>query len=154
MPPELIQTLGLRIPTLRRDPHYFLPTTGDRRGGGGAAGAPGRRGGGVRAPARATYITTTLQLWYPPSHKHTRTHAHTHTQTNTHARTHMRAAAPVRYLLFGSDQASMREQFLKFFSREDWDANQAMQARPRGRARGRRGGAAARWGPWEAPHYT
>lgn len=26
MPPELIDLLGLRIPHLRRDPHYFLPT--------------------------------------------------------------------------------------------------------------------------------
>src|SRR5947207_2826059 len=26
MPPELLRTLDLRIPTLRRDPHYFLPT--------------------------------------------------------------------------------------------------------------------------------
>ncbi|HEY3496533.1 MAG TPA: NAD(P)/FAD-dependent oxidoreductase [Polyangiaceae bacterium] len=30
MPPELEALLGIRIPTLRRDPHYFLPTTGDR----------------------------------------------------------------------------------------------------------------------------
>src|SRR5450432_4565477 len=30
MPPELIQKLGVDIPVLRRDPHYFLPTTGDR----------------------------------------------------------------------------------------------------------------------------
>jgi phytoene dehydrogenase-like protein len=28
MPPELVQKLGLRLDTLRRDPHYFLPTTG------------------------------------------------------------------------------------------------------------------------------
>jgi phytoene dehydrogenase-like protein len=28
MPPELIAKLGVRIPTLRRDPHYFLPTPG------------------------------------------------------------------------------------------------------------------------------
>jgi phytoene dehydrogenase-like protein len=27
MPPELVTTLGIDIPTLRRDPHYFLPTT-------------------------------------------------------------------------------------------------------------------------------
>lgn len=26
MPPELISILGLRVATLRRDPHYFLPT--------------------------------------------------------------------------------------------------------------------------------
>src|SRR4051794_18045618 len=31
-----------------------------------------------------------------------------------------------RYLLFGSDQAGMREQFLAFFSEQDWLANQAM----------------------------
>lgn len=31
MPPELINTLGLKFPTIKRDPHYFLPTTGDRR---------------------------------------------------------------------------------------------------------------------------
>jgi phytoene dehydrogenase-like protein len=30
MPPELLRTLGLRLPLRRRDPHYFLPTT-DRR---------------------------------------------------------------------------------------------------------------------------
>src|ERR1700722_1881083 len=30
MPPELIAKLGVDIPFLRRDPHYFLPTTGDR----------------------------------------------------------------------------------------------------------------------------
>src|SRR5688500_7094487 len=30
MPPELMSTLGLDLPLLRRDPHYFLPTTGDR----------------------------------------------------------------------------------------------------------------------------
>jgi phytoene dehydrogenase-like protein len=29
MPPELLRTLDLKIPTLRRDPHYFLPTPGD-----------------------------------------------------------------------------------------------------------------------------
>jgi phytoene dehydrogenase-like protein len=28
MPPELIGELGLSLPLLRRDPHYFLPTTG------------------------------------------------------------------------------------------------------------------------------
>lgn len=30
MPPELIAKLGVEIPTVRRDPHYFLPTTGKR----------------------------------------------------------------------------------------------------------------------------
>ena len=30
MPPELITTLGIEMPTLRRDPHYFLPTIGER----------------------------------------------------------------------------------------------------------------------------
>ena len=30
MPPELMSTLGLDLPLLRRDPHYFLPTTSDR----------------------------------------------------------------------------------------------------------------------------
>lgn len=30
MPPELMRVLGLRLPLLRRDPHYFLPTTGRR----------------------------------------------------------------------------------------------------------------------------
>ena len=30
MPPELEQLLGLNLPLVRRDPHYFLPTTGDR----------------------------------------------------------------------------------------------------------------------------
>ena len=28
MPPELMATLGIDLPLLRRDPHYFLPTTG------------------------------------------------------------------------------------------------------------------------------
>src|SRR3954447_18452848 len=31
-----------------------------------------------------------------------------------------------RYLLLGSDAASMRRQFVEFFSEEDWAANQAM----------------------------
>jgi phytoene dehydrogenase-like protein len=30
MPPELQRLLGVEFPVLRRDPHYFLPTTGDR----------------------------------------------------------------------------------------------------------------------------
>jgi len=30
MPPELLRTLNLTIPVRRRDPHYFLPTPGDR----------------------------------------------------------------------------------------------------------------------------
>jgi phytoene dehydrogenase-like protein len=30
MPPELITKLDIDIPTVRRDPHYFLPTTGKR----------------------------------------------------------------------------------------------------------------------------
>lgn len=61
MPPELLATLQVDIPWKRRDPHYFLPTTGHR------------------------------------------------------------------YLLFGSDQAAMRAQFLSFFSEADWRANQALQ---------------------------
>ncbi|HVJ17370.1 MAG TPA: NAD(P)/FAD-dependent oxidoreductase [Polyangiaceae bacterium] len=62
MPPELLQRLELQIPVLRRDPHYFLPTTGQR------------------------------------------------------------------YLLFGSDQAELERQFVAFFSRADWEANQRLQA--------------------------
>src|SRR3954466_10053217 len=61
MPPELIKKLGLEMPLLRRDPHYFLPTTGKR------------------------------------------------------------------YLLFGSDAAAMKEQFLGFFSEQDYRANRALQ---------------------------
>jgi len=61
MPPELITKLGVDIPTIRRDPHYFLPTT-DRR-----------------------------------------------------------------FLLFGSDQAEMKRQFIDFFSEADWRANEALQ---------------------------
>ncbi len=61
MPPELLQKLGVEMPLLRRDPHYFLPTTGKR------------------------------------------------------------------YLLFGSDAAAMKEQFLGFFSEQDYRANQALQ---------------------------
>jgi phytoene dehydrogenase-like protein len=30
MPPELVAKLGVEIPTVRRDPHYFLPTTDGR----------------------------------------------------------------------------------------------------------------------------
>jgi len=30
MPPELIARLGINVPLIRRDPHYFLPTTGKR----------------------------------------------------------------------------------------------------------------------------
>jgi phytoene dehydrogenase-like protein len=30
MPPELLKVLGLKLPLLRRDPHYFLPTTDSR----------------------------------------------------------------------------------------------------------------------------
>src|SRR6202171_5677661 len=30
MPPELIAKLGVRLPLVRRDPHYFLPTTDGR----------------------------------------------------------------------------------------------------------------------------
>ncbi len=30
MPPELIAELGMELPLIRRDPHYFLPTSGDR----------------------------------------------------------------------------------------------------------------------------
>src|SRR2546428_1377510 len=62
MPPELLKKLGIEVPLLRRDPHYFLPTTGKR------------------------------------------------------------------YLLFGSDAAAMKEQFLSFFSEQDFRANQALQA--------------------------
>ena len=60
MPPELIAKLNVRFKLIRRDPHYFLPTTDER------------------------------------------------------------------YLLFGSDISAMREQFLKFFSERDWQANNAL----------------------------
>ncbi len=62
MPPELVQKLGIQVPLMRRDPHYFLPTQGDR------------------------------------------------------------------YLLFGSDAAEMKRQFLSFFSEQDFRAYQALQA--------------------------
>jgi phytoene dehydrogenase-like protein len=62
MPPELLRELELDLPLKRRDPHYFLPTTGKR------------------------------------------------------------------YLLFGSDERELKRQFLEFFSQEDWEANQAMNA--------------------------
>jgi phytoene dehydrogenase-like protein len=62
MPPELLAKLGIELPVLRRDPHYFLPTTGKR------------------------------------------------------------------YLLFGSDARAMKEQFVSFFSEQDFRANQALQA--------------------------
>ncbi|MFZ9982113.1 MAG: phytoene desaturase family protein [Cyclobacteriaceae bacterium] len=60
MPPELIKKLQIELPLFRRDPHYFLPTTG---------------------------------------HK---------------------------YLLFGSDRESMKQQFVSFFSEADWHANEAL----------------------------
>ncbi|HWE28303.1 MAG TPA: FAD-dependent oxidoreductase, partial [Polyangia bacterium] len=60
MPPEIMAATGVSIPVMRRDPHYFLPTT------------------------------------------------------------------EKRYLLFGSDQAAMKRQFIDFFSEQDWRANQAM----------------------------
>lgn len=28
MPPELMKKLDIQIPTIRRDPHWFVPTTG------------------------------------------------------------------------------------------------------------------------------
>ncbi|XWK88085.1 MAG: NAD(P)/FAD-dependent oxidoreductase [Phormidium sp.] len=61
MPPELLQKLNINLPTIRRDPHYFLPTTDNR------------------------------------------------------------------YLLFGSDQEAMKQQFIDFFSEADWKANEALQ---------------------------
>src|SRR5271154_7549404 len=30
MQPELVKKLAIDLPLLRRDPHYFLPTTGDK----------------------------------------------------------------------------------------------------------------------------
>src|SRR4051812_24321000 len=62
MPPELVRRLGVDLPLLRRDPHYFLPTTGSR------------------------------------------------------------------YLLFGSDSAAMKQQFVSFFSEQDWLAYERLQA--------------------------
>jgi len=62
MPPELIAKLQVDIPVMRRDPHYFLPTTGKR------------------------------------------------------------------YLMFGSDQAAMKQQFESFFSAQDWRANEKLQS--------------------------
>src|SRR6266851_5303561 len=62
MPPELIEKLNLDLPLIRRDPHYFLPTTDHR------------------------------------------------------------------YLLFGSNAAELRRQFVEFFSSADWDAHCAMNA--------------------------
>jgi phytoene dehydrogenase-like protein len=61
MQPELLQRLGVDLPLKRRDPHYFLPTTGKG------------------------------------------------------------------YLLFGSDQEAMKQQFLSFFSAQDWHAYQRLQ---------------------------
>ncbi|MEV0392941.1 phytoene desaturase family protein [Polymorphospora rubra] len=46
MPPELIAELGVDIPVLRRDPHYFLPTPG-------GAGSPYLLFGSDRAATRA-----------------------------------------------------------------------------------------------------
>lgn len=60
MQPELIAKLKAKFKLIRRNPHYFLPTTDHR------------------------------------------------------------------YLLFGSDGSAMHEQFLKFFSESDWQANDAL----------------------------
>ncbi|MEV4760427.1 NAD(P)/FAD-dependent oxidoreductase [Micromonospora sp. NPDC049559] len=49
MPPELIETLDVRIPVLRRDPHYFLPTPG-------GPGAPYLLMGSDRAATRAQLV--------------------------------------------------------------------------------------------------
>ena len=46
MPPELLRTLDVDIPVLRRDPHYFLPTPG-------GPGAPYLMFGGDREATRA-----------------------------------------------------------------------------------------------------
>jgi phytoene dehydrogenase-like protein len=46
MPPELLRTLDVRIPVLRRDPHYFLPTPG-------GPGSPYLLVGSDRAATRA-----------------------------------------------------------------------------------------------------
>src|SRR3954470_868498 len=62
MPPELEQLLDLRLPLVRRDPHYFLPTTRDS------------------------------------------------------------------YLLMGSDREATRQQFEKFFTAADRDADDRLQA--------------------------
>jgi phytoene dehydrogenase-like protein len=67
MPPELERLLDLRLPLVRRDPHYFLPTTDSATGGG-------------------------------------------------------------RYLLMGSDRAATRRQFEMFFTVEDRDADDRLQA--------------------------
>jgi phytoene dehydrogenase-like protein len=61
MPPELMQRLGLDLPLIRRDPHYFLPTTRDA------------------------------------------------------------------YLLLGSDTESLRQQFLQFFSEQDFHSHVRLQ---------------------------
>jgi len=49
MQPELLKTLGLDIPVLRRDPHYFLPTPG-------GLGSPYLLFGSDRAATRAQMI--------------------------------------------------------------------------------------------------
>jgi phytoene dehydrogenase-like protein len=50
MPPELLRTLDVDIPVLRRDPHYFLPTPG-------GSGSPYLLFGGDRAATRAQLET-------------------------------------------------------------------------------------------------
>eukprot|EP01024_Parvocaulis_polyphysoides_P039171 TRINITY_DN3536_c0_g1_i2.p1 TRINITY_DN3536_c0_g1~~TRINITY_DN3536_c0_g1_i2.p1 ORF type:complete len:561 (-),score=63.49 TRINITY_DN3536_c0_g1_i2:483-2165(-) len=62
MPPELVKILGIKIPTVKRDPYYFLPTLGEK------------------------------------------------------------------YLLFGSDKDAMEQQFLQWFSEDDWRAHKRMQS--------------------------
>lgn len=101
MPPELIKLLGLNIPLVRRDPHYFLPTTGecDR------ADLP--------ISCRKHVLEQLFSQW-PSSAVLSRV---------------LFAAAGDKYLLFGSDEAAMKQQFLKFFSQADWEANQRLQVR-------------------------
>jgi len=54
MPPELLKTLDLEIPVLRRDPHYFLPTPGP-------AGSPYLMFGRDRASTR-----TQMEMFFSP----------------------------------------------------------------------------------------
>ena len=65
MPPELMATLGLDLPLIRRDPHYFLPTTdgryllfgSDPADSGGSSSASSRRRTGSPTSRSPTEIT-------------------------------------------------------------------------------------------------
>lgn len=149
-----MQLLGIDIPTLRRDPHYFLPTTG---GHCSASVRPANHGCITQQKAQAL-LDPHLHRQQAPIVYRLRTRAvllcFLAVQATGHSDAHLQdcrwqgfaplqavdliaglsaravpLAAGDRYLLFGSDQQHMKAQFLKFFSTADWEANQRLQVR-------------------------